>query len=359
MDTPLTHAWQSMYPPLQSHAQGWLDVGDGHEVYWQECGNPLGQPALFVHGGPGAGCTADDRRWFDPQRWRIVLFDQRGAGRSRPRGGLIANDTEHLLRDMETLRRHLHIERWLLFGGSWGSTLALAYAEQHPDRVHALVLRGVFTATASEQRWLYSAQGAAALYSAAWQQLTATIAPASRADMARALMVQMHSGDPATEQAAAQAWLQWEQDLMDLEAPVPQAPARQRLRDDGAALATARIGAHFACHAFFLEEGQLLAQADRLRDLPGVIVQGAKDLVTPPAAARALHRAWPGSRLQRIDAAGHASSQPAMAAALVRATDHFGAPAYRAATGHVGDTPMWFQPPPPQRSTHGKDELHR
>ena len=156
MDMPLTHAWQSLYPPRQCHAQGWLDVGAGHELYWEECGNPVGPAALFLHGGPGAGCTPDDRRWFDPLRWRIVLFDQRGAGRSRATDRLAANTTEHLVQDIESLRRHLQIERWLLFGGSWGATLALAYAQRHAERVSALVLRGVFTATAQELRWLHS-----------------------------------------------------------------------------------------------------------------------------------------------------------------------------------------------------------
>lgn len=326
MDTQRTHAWQSMYPPLQSHAHGWLDVGDGHQVYWEECGNPLGQPTLFVHGGPGGGCTTDDRRWFDPRRYRIVLFDQRGAGRSRPCGRLVANDTEHLMRDMETLRRHLCIERWLLFGGSWGATLALAYAQRHPERVRSLVLRGVFTATAPERHWLYMAQGAATLHPEAWQRLTCTIAAAQRTDVLSALTTQLHCGDEAIEHTAARAWMQWEQDLMDLEAQVPPARALQRPCDDGAVLATARIGAHFARHGFFLGSTQLLTQSARLAALPGVIVQGERDLVTPPASAQALHRAWPGSLLRLVTGAGHASSHPAIAQALVAATDFFGAP---------------------------------
>lgn len=357
MDTPPLHAWQSMYPPLQWHAQGWLEVGDGHAVYWEESGNPLGQPALFVHGGPGAGCTPDDRRWFDPQQYRIVLFDQRGAGRSRPLGRLTANTTAHLLADMETLRRHLHIERWLLFGGSWGSTLALAYAEQHPARVCALVLRGVFTATAPERRWLYSAQGAAVRFPAARQRLTASLAPASHADIAPALLAQMQAGPHASAQAAALAWLQWEQDLIDLEAPPAQpAPAPQI---DSATMAMARVGAHYASHAYFLDEGQLLAQAGRLRNIPGVIVQGERDLVTPPAAALALHRAWPGARLLRIDAAGHASRQPALAAALVQATDHFATRASSAASAPSAPPTNRIPPPPLHRSAHGKDSIHR
>ena len=346
-----SHAWQFMYPPLQNHTHGWLDVGDGHQVYWEECGNPLGRPALFVHGGPGAGCTPDDRRWFDPHRYRIVLFDQRGAGRSRPQGRLVANRTEHLLRDMETLRRHLHIERWLLFGGSWGTTLALVYAQRHAERVQALVLRGVFTATAREHSWLYTAQGAAAVHPAAWQRVTATIATSQGTDLLPALAAQLHCGDAAIEQLAARAWLQWEQDLMDLEQPDRHSPNQQawaceRPRDDGSALAMARIGVHYARHAFFLDEAQLLVHAARLCAVPGVMVQGERDLVTPPAAALALHRVWPGSQLQRLAAAGHASIQPAMAQQLIAATDHFGELAKRVASCQVFGTTIAPAPQP-------------
>lgn len=323
-----SHAWQWMYPPLQCHAHGWLPVGDGHEIYWETCGNPLGSPALFVHGGPGAGCAPDDRRWFDPRHYRIVLFDQRGAGRSRPGGELSANTTSHLVADMEALRRHLDIRDWLLFGGSWGATLSLAYAQRHPNRVRALVLRGVFTATAPERRWLYTPEGAALVYPAAWRRLTATLAPSGRGDPLQALAARLHGDEPAIEQATAQAWLQWEQDLMDLElieplqvshaaAPAPRAPS------GAAALAAARIGVHFARHQFFLPEGELLSHAGRMSGVPGVIVQGQRDSVTPPAAAEALHRACPRSRLVRVPGAGHASTHGEMARRLIEATDHF------------------------------------
>ena len=359
MDNRPTHAWQSLYPPLPCHAHGWLEVGDGHAVYWEECGNPLGRPALFVHGGPGAGCSADDRRWFDPQRYRIVLFDQRGAGRSRPLGRLVANTTAHLVRDIEVLRRHLQIERWLLFGGSWGATLALAYAQSHPERVQALVLRGVFTATAREQRWLYAPKGAATLHPAAWLRLNAVLAAPAGADLPGAMAARLHCGDASAEQPAAQAWLAWEQALMANEpphSPAAQAPAAPRPCDDAAALAMARIGVHFARHAYFLEEDQLLAQAARLHGLPGLIVQGANDQVTPPAAARALHRAWSGSRLQQVETAGHASCHPALARLLIRATDHFGAPdnggTRRQAGAHPGSALYPIAAP-----LHGKENL--
>jgi proline iminopeptidase len=323
-----SHAWQWMYPPVQCHAQGWLAVGDGHELYWETCGNSMGVPALFVHGGPGVGCTPDDRRWFDPRHYRIVLFDQRGTGRSRPCGELRANTTSHLVADIEALRRHLRIDRWLLFGGSWGATLSLAYAQRHPEHVRALVLRGVFTASAHERRWLYSPHGAALAYPAAWRRLTATIAPQGRVDPLQALAERLQSNEPTIGQATAQAWLQWEQELMDLEVSDPlqelHAKAPQRRSLSGAqALAAARIGVHFARHEFFLHEGELLERAGRMSEIPGIIVQGQRDSVTPIAAAEALQPAWPGSRLIRVPGAGHASTHGEMARRLIEATDHF------------------------------------
>jgi proline iminopeptidase len=298
MTTAIAHAWQAMYPPLQSHAHGWLPVGDGHEVFWQECGNPLGQPALFVHGGPGAGCTPDDRRWFDPRHYRIVLFDQRGAGRSRPQGGLEANTTDDLVGDIEAVRRHLHIERWLLLGGSWGAALALAYAERYPQRTRALVLRGVFTGTDAER---------CALYGAHWRDGLETLA------------AHLHSGSTHIEHAAVRRWQRWEQDLMAHELPAGAPEPATAVTP--AALAAARIGVHYTRGDYFLDEAELLTRATFLHDVPGTIVQGERDRVTLPATARALHRAWPGSRLILLADAGHASRHPQMAQALIEATD--------------------------------------
>lgn len=312
-----------MHPPLRSHDHGWLDVGDGHAVYWEVAGNPLGLPALFVHGGPGAGCTAEDRRWFDPRRYRIVLFDQRGSGRSRPLGRLEGNDTDSLVRDIEALRRHLHIERWLLFGGSWGATLALAYTERHPARVRALVLRGVFTATERERSWLYAPHGAATLQPVAWQRLTTTLVRAQHGDVPGAFAAQLHCGQAATEVAAALAWLRWEQDLMAAESAASANSTATPTRDASAALAMSRIGVHFARHAFFFAEAQLLARSSRLHRVPGRIVQGRRDLVTPLAAAEALHAVWPGSELRLVEDAGHAAGHPALAQQLIAATDFF------------------------------------
>ena len=318
--TPPTHAWQVMYPPRACYAQGWLDVGDGHAIYWEECGNPLGQPALFIHGGPGAGCKPDDRRWFDPARYRIVLFDQRGAGRSRPLGSCHANTTEHLLQDMELLRQHLRIERWLLFGGSWGSTLALAYAQRHPQRVRALVLRGVFTATFAEQEALYGAGRPAWLAHLALQlaeQLA--VHPASQGVEPRDERPHRAHADAAKQ--AARTWWRWEQDLLDSESGSPAAPEPQA--DN--LLASARIGVHFARHDFFIDALPPLAQAQAharaLRQIPGIIVQGERDQVTPAAAARALHAAWPNAQLRIVANAGHASGHPAIAQQLIAATD--------------------------------------
>ncbi len=318
-----SHAWQVMFPPRQPHDGGWLDVGDGHALHWQVFGHPTAPAALVLHGGPGAGCGAHDHRWFDPARWRVVTIDQRGSGRSRAVDPLHANDTPHLLADIEALRLHLGIERWLLFGGSWGATLALAWAESHPQRVSALVLRGVFLATKAERCWLFGPRGAALRHPAAWQRLAhaAGVGPATASlDLLDALHHRL-SADDAVAISAAQAWCRWEIDLMDAETTgPPAAAASKQWPDDTRALAQARIGVHYARHRWFIDEGQLLAQAHRLHGLPGAIVQGARDLVTPPAAARALHAAWPQASCHEVPAAGHASTQPSIARALIHAT---------------------------------------
>jgi proline iminopeptidase len=325
LDDDETHPWQVLHPPVQCHDSGWLEVGDGHEIYWESCGHPGAPVALFLHGGPGAGCTADDRRWFDAQRWRVVLFDQRGAGRSRVLGGadpLHANTTPHLLADIEALRQHLGVGRWLLFGGSWGATLALAYAEAHPQRVSGLVLRGVFLATQAERCWLYGRQGAARAHPAAWQRLWEGAGAPDGPRLRDAMHERLQ--DPAHAGTAAAAWWRWEQDLMAIETSDP---TPHRVPDDAARLlSAARIGVHYARHGWFLREGQLLDGAGRLRGLPGIIVQGLRDLVTPAPFARALARAWPDARLCEVAAAGHASSHPAIARKLIAATAEMAAP---------------------------------
>lgn len=306
-----------LYPPIEPYASGFLEVDGGHSLYWETCGNPQGTPALFLHGGPGGGSTVNDRRWFDPQRYRIVLFDQRGSGRSRPSGGIEENTTAQLIGDIETLRRHCGIERWLLFGGSWGATLALAYGQCHPARLRAMVLRGVFTATRRELRWLYQ-EGAALLFPEAWARFLAPIPVSERQDLIGAYHARLTCGDAALEMRAAHAWCAWEDAIATLEAQPALRPA-----DNPAMRALARIESHYFKHDSFLEEGQLLANAHLLHGIPGVIVQGRYDAVTPPAAAWDLSRAWPQAALQIVPDAGHASSEPGNLRRLIMATDGF------------------------------------
>jgi proline iminopeptidase len=305
-----------LYPPIEPHDSGCMDVDDGHRIYWETCGNPLGQPALFLHSGPGGGCSANHRRLFDPDRYRIILFDQRGCGRSLPHACIAANTTAHLVSDMETLRQALGIDRWLLLGGSWGATLALAYAQAHPQRVSAMVLRGVFTARRSELRWLYR-EGASCLYPEAWERFVAPIPERKRGDLVAAYHRRLTCGDAAAELAAAHAWCAWEDALMTL------LPASSSVTDEQPLLALARIEAHYFVNGAFLEEGQLIANAHRLRDIPGVIVQGRHDAVTPLATAWDLHKAWPRAQLHIVPDAGHASSEPGILRRLIAATDYF------------------------------------
>jgi proline iminopeptidase len=285
------HAWQVMHPPRQPWQQDWLDVGDGHALYFEQSGHPGAPAALVLHGGPGACSKPDDRRWFDAQRWRVVLMDQRGCGRARAQALLHANTTAHGVADIEALRLHLGIERWLLLGGSWGSTLALAYAQAHPQRVAALVLHGVFLGSAAEGQALFGT-------------------------LAETLHAELQAGG-ARAQAAAHAWWQHEQQGMAHEGPPSRPPAA------GALLAAAQIGVHCARAGWFLDAGALLQGATRLQGLPGRIVQGLEDRVTPAAAARALQAAWPGCRLVEVPGAGHAAQHPALAAALVDAVSTF------------------------------------
>jgi len=310
----------ALYPPIAPYASGMLDVGGGHRIYWEECGNPQGTPALFLHGGPGGGCSASSRRWFNPQAYRIVLFDQRGCGRSQPVASLTDNSTAHLLADMEALRIERGIERWLLMGGSWGATLALAYAQRFPARVRALVLRGVFTGRRSELRWLYQ-EGASQLFPEAWEQFIAPIPQAERHDLVGAYHARLNCGDPRLEMRAANAWCAWEDALGTLE---PSAPGYAE--GEIATLALARIEAHYFKHASFLGEGELIANAHFLEGIEGVIVQGRYDAITPPATAWELARAWPRALLQIVPDGGHASSEPGLLRRLLTATDRFACP---------------------------------
>jgi proline iminopeptidase len=308
-----------LYPPVEPYGSGQLDVGDGHRIYWELCGNPEGKPAVFLHGGPGGGCHADHRRFFDPARYNVLLFDQRGCGRSTPHASLEANTTWHLVADIERLRTMLGVERWLAFGGSWGATLALAYAEIHPERVSELVLRGVFTMRQSELRWLYQA-GASLLFPDKWERFLAPIPANERADLLSAYHRRLTGDDPVARLQAAKAWSAWEGELMTLR---PNARAAAQHADDGFALALARIETHYFVNHGFMEEGQILREAHRLAGIQGAIVQGRYDVITPAATAWDLHKAWPGSSLEIVPDAGHASSEPGTLHALLEATNAF------------------------------------
>jgi len=311
-----------LYPAVRPYSSGYLRVSDVHEIYFEECGNPRGKPAVFLHGGPGGGTDARMRRFFDPKRYRIVLFDQRGCGKSRPHASLADNTTWHLVADIERLREHLAIDRWVVFGGSWGSTLALAYAETHPERVAALVLRGIFLLRRWELEWFYqSPAGAAALFPDQWEEYVAPIPPAERSDLISAYYRRLTSEDPKELQRAARAWSVWEGATSFLHVN----PSYVAKFEEGAyAAAFARIECHyFVNRGFFASDGQLLADVARIRRIPAVIVQGRYDVVCPMRSAWDLHRAWPEADLRIVPDAGHSAFEPGITHELVSATDRF------------------------------------
>ena len=297
-----------------------LAVSTLHTVYWEESGNPEGVPVLFVHGGPGAGTEPAHRRFFDPRRYRIILFDQRGSGRSTPHAELADNTTWTLVEDMESIRTLLGIERWVLFGGSWGSTLALAYAETHPTRALGLILRGIFLLRSSEIHWFYQ-NGASWLYPDAWEDYLAEIPGSEHGDLVAAYHRRLTSPDPAVRVSAARAWSVWEGRTSKL---LPSDDMIARYGEDEFALAFARIECHYFVHrGFFHRDDQLLAEVGRVRHLPAVIVQGRYDVVCPLRSAWDLHRAWPEADLQIVGDAGHSAFEPGIEARLVGAADLF------------------------------------
>jgi proline iminopeptidase len=309
------------YPPIEPFETGYLACGDGHELYYEQAGNPRGKPALFVHGGPGGGGDVNSRRFFDPERYRIVVFDQRGSGRSRPHASLEANTTWHLVADMERLREHLAIDRWLVFGGSWGSTLALAYAETHPKAVSELVLRGIFLLRELELEWFYQF-GASLLFPEQWQKYLAPIPPAERHDLLGAFHRRLLSDDAAVRLEAARAWSIWEGATSSL---LPNPKREDQFGSPEFALALARIEAHyFVNRGFFSHENQLLDGVERIRGIPGVIVHGRYDVVCPIDTAFELHRRWPEADFRIVQDAGHSAYEPGITAELVAATDRFG-----------------------------------
>lgn len=313
---------RTLYDPIEPYDSGHLQVSSVHELYYEQCGNPNGKPVVFLHGGPGAGLIADYRRFFDPKAYRVILFDQRGAGRSRPHASVDDNTTWHLVQDIEQVREHFGIEQWLVFGGSWGSTLALAYAESHPERVRALVLRGIFLCRPKEIRWFYEdSQGASAIFPDKWEEYVRIIPEAERGDMIRAYYRRLTSDDPAVRLEAARAWAIWEASALKL---LPDQSLIDDFSGPDVALAMARIECHyFVNNSFFETENYLLEHIDRIRDIPSVIVHGRYDMVCPFMSAWDLHRAWPEATLRVIADAGHAAIEPGIADALIEATDSF------------------------------------
>lgn len=310
----------ALYPEIEPRTTGRLPVGDGHELYFEECGNPDGIPVVFLHGGPGSGCEDWHRRFYDPERYRIVLFDQRGSGWSTPHAELEANTTGHLVADMERLRAYLGIERWVVFGGSWGSTLGLVYAETHPDRVLGLILRGVFLCRPADIQWFYQS-GANRLFPEAWSAYEEHIPEAERGDMVAAYYRRLTDPEKAVRAAAAQAWSAWEGHASCL---VPNPDVIDHFEAPGVALSLARIECHYFIHGIFLDRDQLLRDAHRIRHIPGFIVHGRYDVVCPVDQAVALHQAWPEARLQIVPDAGHSAAEPGITRRLVDATDALG-----------------------------------
>jgi len=321
--TPLDDL-RELYPEIEPYASGMLDVGDGQQVYWETSGNPDGKPAVFLHGGPGGGTSPAHRRLFDPEKYRIVLVDQRGCGRSIPHASepdadLATNTTWYLVEDLEVLREHLGIDRWLVLGGSWGSTLALAYAETYPERVTELVLRGIFTLQRRELDWYY--EGAAGqLFPERYADFLEQVPGVSPGDRIAAYHRLLFDPDPTVHVPAGKAWTTWESSTSSLfENP-------ERIEESAQAAhatAFARIENHYFVHHGFFREGQLLDEASALRDVPGVIVQGRYDVVCPPVTAWELHQAWPGSELVIVPDAGHAFDEPGTLHQLIEATDRF------------------------------------
>ena len=311
---------RTLYPEIEPFASGFLQVSPLHKVYFEQCGNPQGKPVVFLHGGPGAGCNARSRRFFDPAHYRVVLFDQRGCGRSTPHAELTDNTTWHLVADIETLREHLGIARWQVFGGSWGSTLALAYAETHPERVSELVLRGIFMLRRWELEWFYQ-KGCDAIYPDAWEEYLKPIPAVERADLMGAYYRRLTSADANARIAAAKAWSIWEGSTSFL------SQSADYIASTGAdefALAFARIECHYFVHGgFFERDDQLLHAAHKLKNIPAVIVQGRYDVVCPLRSAWDLHRAWPEADLRIISDAGHSAFEPGITHELVSATDRF------------------------------------
>ena len=311
--------YRGLYPITEPFETGMLDVGEGHSLYWERAGTKGAKPAVMLHGGPGGGISPQHRGQWDPELYDVVLFDQRGCGKSLPFAEIDHNDTWRIVEDMEKLREMCGFETWQVFGGSWGATLALAYAERYPERCSELVLRGVFLARQKEKDWLYS-YGASEVMAEQWDSFTGLIPESERGDLVQAYYDRLTSDDEVTRLAAAKEWSLWEGNVATL---LPNEELLGQFADPAKAVPFARICAKFFLEDFFLEEGQLLADADRLKGIPGIIVQGRHDICTPPTSAWALKKAWPEVDLRIVHDAGHSAGEPGIIDGLVRATDEF------------------------------------
>jgi proline iminopeptidase len=311
-------ALRTLYPEIEPSETGFLDVGDGHTIYWERVGTRGAKPAVFLHGGPGGGISPTHRRLFDPELYDVILFDQRGCGRSTPHAELEANTTWHLVADIERLRQMAGFEKWLVFGGSWGSTLALAYSETHPDRVTELVVRGVYTLTKAELDWYYQF-GVSEMFPDKWERFLAPIPEEERGNLMAAYRKRLTHPDRNVQLEAAKAWSLWEGETITL-LPNPNAAS---FGEDDYALAFARIENHFFTHGAWLDEGQLLRDAHKLRGIPGLIVHGRYDMPCPAKYAWQLSKAWPDAEFYLIEGAGHAYNEPGILDRLIYATDKF------------------------------------
>jgi proline iminopeptidase len=315
---------KTLYPPIEPYDSGFVETGDGDRIYWEACGNPAGKPVVMLHGGPGDGCGPGHRRLFDPEAYRIVLFDQRNCGRSLPSASdpsvsLERNTTWNLVADIELLREHLGIDRWMVFGGSWGSALALAYAETHPERVTEMVLRGIFTLRPFELYWYYQ-EGASLLFPDLWERFVEPIPEDERDDLIVAFHARLNDPDPAVRLPAARAWSVWEASTITL---LPDEKLIEEHAADDYAVAFSRIENHYFVNGGFFEEDQLLRDVKKIRHIPCVIVQGRYDVATPAATAWDLHQAWPEADFHLVADAGHAYSEPGILHHLIEATDRF------------------------------------
>lgn len=310
---------RTLYPEIEPFDSGMLDVGDGHSIYWERCGTKGAKPAVFLHGGPGGTISPRHRRLFDPELYDVILFDQRGCGKSTPNASLEANTTWHLVADIERLREMAGVDRWLVFGGSWGSTLALAYAEKHPQRISELVVRGIYTLTRAELEWYYQF-GVSEMFPDKWERFLAPIPEPERGDMMAAYRKRLVGPDRRAQLEAAKAWSIWEGETITL---LPEPATSDPFADEDYAVAFARIENHYFVHAGWLEEGQLLRDAHKLKGIPGVIVHGRYDMPCPARYAWLLHKAWPDAEFHLIEGAGHAYSEPGILDRLIRSTDKF------------------------------------